>query len=201
MKKIVTTISYAIIALMSATIAGCSQYEEDAIEWLSNPHVVPGDYVGNWMVDGNGVGQVNMKVTETSIEFKQFPVDYLISLVREENNDAPWANQPVNSIEGPNFLLSYYPEDPYYKESYYPLFDMYMKSWYVRLGSRLYRLDLASNQSQDNANLEESNGTFTLPVKINGIAIVDLETTETFTREYESDNPLKMILTAHFNIK
>ena len=90
MKKIVTTISYAIIALMSATIAGCSQYEEDAIEWLSNPHVVPGDYVGNWMVDGNGVGQVNMKVTETSIEFKQFPVDYLISLVREEFQKLPY---------------------------------------------------------------------------------------------------------------
>ena len=46
-----------------------------------------------------------------------------------------------------------------------------------------------------------AHGTFTLPVKINGIAIVDLETTEAFTKEYESDNPLKMILTAHFNIK
>lgn len=54
-------------------VAGCSQYEEEVKDLPINSHVVSGNYIGYWMVGANSVGQVNMNVTDNTIEFRELP--------------------------------------------------------------------------------------------------------------------------------
>lgn len=64
---------YLLMFVFLLVVAGCSQYEEEVKDLPINSHVVSGNYIGYWMVGANSVGQVNMNVTDNTIEFRELP--------------------------------------------------------------------------------------------------------------------------------
>ena len=165
-------------------LCSCSDKEVPTDEVSINQHVVEGIYQGQWTADGEVISTVDLTVTGAGISFSQLPVEYLTQLVREANNGAPAANQPVASIEKGTYYCYYHEgKDQFTGER---------KNYFMEIVSTTLShliIDIAINGNPCRmdvamvyppAGLLNEEGTLILPLNMLYITISDYQTTESY---------------------